>query len=250
MESRVQSHVTHRGADFHGRVSPFWLPPTSMHETKATRLSMAMNEHVRLGYTIRDRCGVNMEKDFQVQSEARYICYLHSNLPSHHDPPYTRAKTPCPAMLPISPIFLTLLTLITVIISSPTIPHHLTVNIILNQPKADKNPSTLDAECESLGEGFHPDPRDCARFFRCVDTGDDKCTSFDFICPSCTVFDPQILTCNPSWSVDPKSECYGQIDMTKTGNEAVNPDLKYYKARGSGGLEISVGEGGSEQPEC
>lgn len=78
---------------------------------------------------------------------------------------------------------------------------------------ADSNSPALAADINACtSEGFHPDPEDCTKFFRCVDFDNGKLTKFNFDCGPGTVYDPALITCNHPWGVDPNSKCYKPIE--------------------------------------
>ncbi|XP_026317509.1 uncharacterized protein LOC113228424 [Hyposmocoma kahamanoa] len=57
------------------------------------------------------------------------------------------------------------------------------------------------------GEGFQPDPTNCATFYRCVKSSTQKFTVFRFQCGPGTVYDPETEVCNHPRSTK-RSECW------------------------------------------
>ena len=51
--------------------------------------------------------------------------------------------------------------------------------------------------CASLNDGLYPHPTDCSRYYQC-NFGDSNVLE----CPSGTVFDPKLKTCNWDWAVN------------------------------------------------
>ncbi|MBD2694363.1 chitin binding peritrophin-A domain-containing protein [Anabaena catenula] len=70
----------------------------------------------------------------------------------------------------------------------------------------DSNSLTLvTTQCES--EGFHPNPNDCQKFYRCVDNGDGSYRKYDFECGTGTVWDEELVTCNYPYAISKNSQC-------------------------------------------
>ncbi|CAG9786148.1 unnamed protein product [Diatraea saccharalis] len=49
--------------------------------------------------------------------------------------------------------------------------------------------------------GFIGDPKDCKKFYRCVDNGDGSYTKYEFSCGEGTVWDAKNQVCNHAWAV-------------------------------------------------
>ena len=65
-------------------------------------------------------------------------------------------------------------------------------------------------------EGFHPDPKDCNRFIRCVDLGYNNLVMYSFDCGPGTVWDQFLLTCNYARAVS------GPCGLQSSNNEMVS----------------------------
>ncbi|KAF4519953.1 hypothetical protein B566_EDAN005452, partial [Ephemera danica] len=56
---------------------------------------------------------------------------------------------------------------------------------------------------ECPDEGFFADPKDCSKFYRCVNYGNGNgYAAFEFKCSEGTVFDESIIACNHPWAVN------------------------------------------------
>lgn len=73
------------------------------------------------------------------------------------------------------------------------------------QSPATQSPSS-SGEIQCTEAGFYPNPKDCSKFYRCVDNG-GKFTVYNFDCPSGTIWDPSVETCNYPESVTPPRNC-------------------------------------------
>ncbi len=102
-----------------------------------------------------------------------------------------------------------LLSLLSLSTSSPTKAInnlHLDIDIYLSPSK-----TLVAAAPTCTSEGFHANPDDCTKFFRCVDFRDGKLTLFNFDCGPGTVYDADLITCNYRWAVDRNSQCYSPL---------------------------------------
>jgi hypothetical protein len=90
-------------------------------------------------------------------------------------------------------------------------------------------------QTECTSEGFHPNPEDCKKFFRCVDFGKGSLTKFDFDCGPGTVYDPDLTTCNHPWAVNPNSKCYKPLENGGGGSGGGGSGCQQQNSTGCGG---------------
>ena len=124
---------------------------------------------------------------------------------------------------------------------------------------AQRNPSS--SICRKPGYFRHP--RDCARFYRCVDSstfGVLRFSIFHFSCPAGTVFDEQIQVCNHPWASEP---CFPEDSLPSGSTQRpvqpggiagkpVVPEGHPENAPDGGGTGISVvspGDSGTTVPD-
>nr|XP_021189541.2 LOW QUALITY PROTEIN: mucin-22 [Helicoverpa armigera] len=62
--------------------------------------------------------------------------------------------------------------------------------------------STSSGSNECTRDGFMGDPKDCKKFYRCVDNGKGSFTKYEFSCGEGTVWDQKIEACNHAWAVE------------------------------------------------
>ncbi|XP_072931971.1 uncharacterized protein [Epargyreus clarus] len=56
-----------------------------------------------------------------------------------------------------------------------------------------------ETDCKS--SGFFGNANDCAKFYRCVQSGEGRFTKYEYKCGDGTVWDPEIESCNHAWAV-------------------------------------------------
>ncbi len=113
------------------------------------------------------------------------------------------------SMLRASSVFLSLLSLAASSPTKLTSPTNPTNNLYLAIDISLSPSNTLTTAAPTCTEeGFHPNPKDCSKFFHCVDFGNGTLTRFDFDCGPGTGYDADLITCNHPWTVDRNSKCY------------------------------------------
>ncbi|XP_068631683.1 serine-rich adhesin for platelets-like [Battus philenor] len=78
------------------------------------------------------------------------------------------------------------------------------------------NPKNETITCTKAG--FYPNPKDCKKFYRCVDWNGDgkKFSIFHFECGEGTIWDPSLDTCNYEESVYPPRNCNRSEEQNNT----------------------------------
>ncbi|WP_429507694.1 chitin binding peritrophin-A domain-containing protein [Pseudomonas sp. 2835] len=71
----------------------------------------------------------------------------------------------------------------------------------------------VQVNCAAVGAGYHPDPSDCTRYFRCVLTG-GRWHRFDYSCPAGNFYSPSAQRCVAASSCPSAAQpATGQLDQ-------------------------------------
>ncbi|XP_065213766.1 uncharacterized protein LOC135840938 [Planococcus citri] len=108
---------------------------------------------------------------------------------------------------------------------STTPPSNSTETTTEGGSKNSTKPNNNGIKCEKAG--YYPNPKDCKKFYRCVDWDGDKGERFSvyhFDCPEGTIFDPSLNICNHEESVYPPRDCSGSGSQTTDSPSTSKPD--------------------------